>query len=245
MPTMPKNKAQENKVQENKLKNTATQNSPTHRKTAFNKTNLIEQLLAHDVLRFGQFELKSGRISPYFFNAGRLSSAQSLAQLASGYASVLAQHSQSVPTLFGAAYKGIPFVAATAYALWRDYGIDADWGYNRKEAKAHGEGGVLVGADLADKSVWVIDDVITAGTAIREVAQLLDTAGAKLAGIVVALDRKERGQNEQSAVQEVAQTFGVQVYSLLDIDDIIAFIKQSGDNERWQQMKIYREQYGV
>ncbi len=238
-------------MQSETMQNQALQNNTMHDNIAFNKTAFIEQLLAHDVLRFGQFSLKSGRISPYFFNAGQLSSAQSLAQLASGYASLLAEHNSKsranddVLTLFGAAYKGIPFVAATAYALWRDYGIDANWGYNRKEAKTHGEGGMLVGADLAGKAVWVIDDVITAGTAIREVAQLLDTAGASLAGIVVALDRKERGQNEQSAVQEVAQTFGVGVYSLLDIDDIIAFLGQNGDDEHLPKMQAYREQYGV
>ena len=178
--------------------------------TQFIPQYFIEVALKNNVLKFGEFTLKSGRISPYFFNAGLLSTGELLSVLANGYADALAKQLQSTDSselvIFGAAYKGIPFVAATAQALWNNHQINADWGYNRKEAKDHGEGGMLVGADLKGKSVWVIDDVMTAGTAMREVVVLLEKSDAKVAGIIVALDRKEKGQGEQSAIQELAQS---------------------------------------
>ncbi len=213
----------------------------------FNKNEFIELLLAYQVLKFGEFTLKSGRISPYFFNAGLLASGKALSMLSQGYAGILAKalKDDDHPTIFGAAYKGIPFVAATAQTLWHAHGIDVDWGYNRKEAKTHGEGGNLVGADLSGKSVWVIDDVMTAGTAIREVVTILHHAGASLAGIVIALDRKEKGQDERSAVQQIQEDFGVPVHSLVDIDDIIAFLQTKGNVEHLTKMMAYREQYGV
>ena len=136
-------------------------------------------------------------------------------------------------------------MAATAQALWLHHGINAKWGYNRKEAKTHGEGGNLVGADLTGKSVWVIDDVMTAGTAVREVVEILKNAGANLAGIVIALDRKERGQDERSAVQQINDDLGVPVHALVDIDDIIAFLEAKGETDHLAKMQAYRQQYGV
>ncbi|WFF39018.1 orotate phosphoribosyltransferase [Moraxella nasibovis] len=213
----------------------------------FDKNEFIQLLLDYQVLKFGEFTLKSGRISPYFFNAGLLSSGRALDMLSHGYAEVLAGVLANTPnpTIFGAAYKGIPFVATTAQTLWQAHGIDASWGYNRKEAKTHGEGGNLVGADLAGKSVWVIDDVMTAGTAVREVVGILQNAGASLAGIVIALDRKEKGQDERSAVQQIQDDFGVPVHGLVSIDDIIEFLKAKGETEHLAKMQAYREQYGV
>lgn len=209
----------------------------------------IEVALKNNVLKFGEFTLKSGRISPYFFNAGLLSTGELLSVLANGYADALAKQLQSTDSselvIFGAAYKGIPFVAATAQALWNNHQINADWGYNRKEAKDHGEGGMLVGADLKGKSVWVIDDVMTAGTAMREVVVLLEKSDAKVAGIIVALDRKEKGQSEQSAIQELAQSLNVPVLALVTMDDITEYVAKNGTQEELAKMQAYREQYGV
>lgn len=214
----------------------------------FQPSQFIEIALQNNVLRFGEFVLKSGRVSPYFFNAGLLATGELLSILSSGYADVLAKqvNDKTAPlVIFGAAYKGIPFVASTAQALWREHGINAEWGYNRKEAKNHGEGGVLVGAELAGKSVWVIDDVMTAGTAMREVINLLAKVDAKVAGIIVALDRKERGQGELSAIQELSQELNVPVMALVTIDDIIQFVANHGTAEQLAQMKEYRQQYGI
>lgn len=213
----------------------------------FHKKDFIQLLLDYQVLKFGEFTLKSGRVSPYFFNAGLLSSGQALHMLSKGYAEILAKelNNDDNPTIFGAAYKGIPFVASVAQTLWHTHGIDVAWGYNRKETKTHGEGGNLVGADLTGKKVWVIDDVMTAGTAVREVVGILQSAGASLAGIVIALDRKEKGQDERSAVQQIRDDFGVPVYALVDIDDIIAFLQASGESEHLPKMMAYRATYGV
>ena len=213
----------------------------------FNKNEFIQLLLDYGVLKFGEFTLKSGRVCPYFFNAGLLSSGKALDMLSKGYAQILANELKNTenPTIFGAAYKGIPFVATTAQTLWQSHDIDAAWGYNRKEAKTHGEGGNLVGADLTGKSVWVIDDVMTAGTAVREVVEILKNVGANLAGIVIALDRKERGQDERSAVQQINDELGVTVHALVDIDDIIAFLEAKGETDHLAKMQAYRQQYGV
>lgn len=212
--------------------------------SAFSPQQFIEAALKNNVLRFGEFTLKSGRISPYFFNAGLLATGELLSLLAKGYAETLAKNATDDLVIFGAAYKGIPFVAATAQQLWQAHDINAEWGYNRKEAKDHGEGGVLVGADLAGKSVWVIDDVMTAGTAMREVVALLDNAGAKVAGVVVALDRKEKGQGEQSAIAELAQSLQVPVLALVTMDDIIEYVANQGTPQQLAQMIDYRNQYG-
>lgn len=221
--------------------------SPSTR--TFSSSDFIQLALSNDVLKFGEYVLKSGRISPYFFNAGLLATGETLSVLANGYAQALAaqvkESASDELVIFGAAYKGIPFVAATAQALWNNHGINARWGYNRKEAKDHGEGGNLVGADVNGKAVWVLDDVITAGTAMREVVDILDAAGATVAGIIVALDRKERGLNEQSAIQELAESLQVPVQALVDIDDIIEYVANNGDTTQLAKMRHYREQYGV
>lgn len=213
----------------------------------FNPQQFIEVALKNNVLKFGEFTLKSGRISPYFFNAGLLSTGELLSVLAKGYADALAKqtHNGDDLVIFGAAYKGIPFVAATAQALWNNHHINASWGYNRKEAKDHGEGGMLVGADLQGKSVWVIDDVMTAGTAMREVVALLEKSNAKVAGIIVALDRKEKGQGDKSAIQELAESLKVPVLALVTMDDITAYVAQHGSSDELAKMTAYREQYGV
>lgn len=213
---------------------------------AFNPQAFIEVALKNNVLRFGEFTLKSGRVSPYFFNAGLLSTGELLSVLATGYADALAKHANIDDlVIFGAAYKGIPFVAATAQALWAQHGINANWGYNRKEAKDHGEGGMLVGADLSGKKVWVIDDVMTAGTAMREVVEILDKAGASVAGIIVALDRKEKGQGDKSAIQELGESLGVPVLALVTMDDITDYVANHGTAEQLSAMQAYRAQYGI
>ena len=223
----------------------------------FSSHAFIQLALDNQVLKFGEFVLKSGRISPYFFNAGLLASGEMLSLLAHGYADALAEQmaatndgtNEQELVIFGAAYKGIPFVAATAQALWLHHGINAQWGYNRKEAKTHGEGGNLVGADVNGKAVWILDDVITAGTAMREVVEILEQAGASVAGIIVALDRKEKGLAEHSAIQELAATLNVPVRALVDIDDLISYLAETNnpnqDATQLAKMQHYRTQYGV
>jgi len=241
--------------------NAATLNNAQHPQNAsFSSHQFIQLALDNQVLKFGEFVLKSGRISPYFFNAGLLASGEMLSLLARGYADALAEKmaeqmaasdngtNEQELVIFGAAYKGIPFVAATAQALWLHHGINAKWGYNRKEAKTHGEGGNLVGADVSGKAVWVLDDVITAGTAMREVVEILEQAGARVAGIIVALDRKEKGLAERSAIQELAETLDVPVRALVDIDDLISYLAGSStdkDAAQLAKMQHYRAQYGV
>lgn len=212
--------------------------------TDFDPHAFIRLALARGVLKFGQFTLKSGRVSPYFFNAGLLCDGEALAVLAQGYAAKL-HACEDVDVIFGPAYKGIPFVAATAVALMQHYQHNVDWGFNRKEAKDHGEGGVLVGADVQGKKVWIIDDVITAGTAIREVVDILQKAGAQVAGVLVALDRQERGQGELSAIQEVEQALNIPVHALLTMQDLMHYLEQTGDSAALAQMQQYRTQYGI
>ena len=240
--------------------NAATPHNQAANNVSFSSHQFIQLALDNQVLKFGEFVLKSGRISPYFFNAGLLASGEMLSLLARGYADALAEKvseqmaasdngtNEQELVIFGAAYKGIPFVAATAQALWLHHGINAKWGYNRKEAKTHGEGGNLVGADVKGEAVWVLDDVITAGTAMREVVEILEQAGASVAGIIVALDRKEKGLAERSAIQELAATLEVPVRALIDIDDLISYLAESSPNKDATQlakMQHYRVQYGV
>ena len=218
----------------------------SHHTAAFSPAQFIEVALGNNVLKFGEFTLKSGRISPYFFNAGLLSTGELLSVLANGYADALAKQANSQDlVIFGAAYKGIPVVAATAQALWQNHQINASWGYNRKEAKDHGEGGMLVGADLKGKSVWVVDDVMTAGTAMREVVSLLAKEGASVAGIIVALDRKEKGQGDKSAIQELADSLNVPVLALVTMDDITDYVAKHGSTDQLANMQAYRERYGI
>ncbi|WP_130803937.1 orotate phosphoribosyltransferase [Acinetobacter ihumii] len=212
--------------------------------SSFNPQAFIELALSRGVLKFGEFTLKSGRVSPYFFNAGLLNDGEALSLLAQGYADKLVQ-CDNVGVIFGPAYKGIPFVAATAVALSQVHAKSVPWGFNRKEAKDHGEGGVLVGAAVAGQKVWIIDDVITAGTAIREVVTILKNAGATIAGVLVALDRQERGQGELSAIQEVQKELEIPVHALITMKDLMDFLDAKGEKEALANMQAYREKYGI
>ena len=205
----------------------------------------IELALAREVLQFGEFELKSGRISPYFFNAGRFSTGGALARLGRCYAAALHDSGVHVDMLFGPAYKGIPLVSATAMALSEQHGVDLPFAFNRKEAKTHGEGGNIVGAPLAG-DVVVIDDVMTAGTAIRESMAILNESGAQGAGVVIGLDRCERGDGERSAVQQVEQDWGLTVVSVVSLHDIIDWVERNPEMAQHREaLERYRERYGV
>lgn len=210
------------------------------------QTEFIELARQYDVLKFGEFTLKSGRISPYFFNAGAFDSGAALAALGRCYARCIVDAGVEFDVLLGPAYKGIPLAAATAVALADAHGRDVPFAYNRKEAKAHGEGGNLVGAPLAGR-VLVIDDVITAGTAVREVIGLIEAAGAALAGVVIGLDRQERGSGELSAVQEVERTSGAPVFGIITLADLIEYLQASGAGPAGAlvNMQDYRSRYGV
>ncbi|HUA79719.1 MAG TPA: orotate phosphoribosyltransferase [Dyella sp.] len=207
--------------------------------------DFIELTLQRDVLRFGQFTLKSGRISPYFFNMGRIDSGAALARLGRAYAAAVVQSGLEVDMLFGPAYKGIALAAATAIALADQHSRDLPWAYNRKEAKDHGEGGVLVGAPLKGR-VLIVDDVMTAGTAVRESLALIQAQGATPAGVLIALDRQERGQGELSAAQEVQRDYGIPVVSITSFGDVLAYAGERPDlATEHQRMLAYRERYGV
>lgn len=209
------------------------------------QTEFIELAKAYEVLKFGEFTLKSGRVSPYFFNAGAFDSGRALAALGRCYANRIAASGLAFDVLLGPAYKGIPLATATAVALANDHGMDVPFAYNRKEAKAHGEGGVLVGAPLRGR-VLVIDDVITAGTAVREVIAMIENAGAELAGVAIGLNRQERGEGELSAIQELEKAHAVPVMSIIDMSHIIAYLEQTGESaEALVKMKEYRDRYGV
>ncbi|MEY1660580.1 orotate phosphoribosyltransferase [Isoalcanivorax beigongshangi] len=204
----------------------------------------LDVALQRQALKFGEFTLKSGRVSPYFFNAGTFHTGQALADLGRFYAAAIVASGLEFDMLFGPAYKGIPLVAAVSIALAQDHGRDVPWAFNRKEAKDHGEGGTLVGAPLQGRAL-VIDDVITAGTAIREVAELFKHSDATMAGVVVALDRQEKGQGQRSAIQDVEHSLGVQVCSIVRMADIIDYLSANGHAEETAAMQAYRQQYGV
>lgn len=207
--------------------------------------DFIELTLQRDVLRFGDFTLKSGRQSPYFFNMGRIDSGAALARLGRAYASALVNSGLAADMLFGPAYKGIPLAAATGIALADQHGRDLPWAYNRKEAKDHGEGGVLVGAPLQGR-VLIVDDVMTAGTAVRESLALIRAQGATPAGVLIALDRQERGQGELSAAQEVAADYGIPVIAITSLADVMAYAGERPDlADEFQRLQAYRERYGV
>jgi orotate phosphoribosyltransferase len=210
------------------------------------QTEFIELAQHHNVLKFGEFTLKSGRISPYFFNAGAFSSGRALATLGRCYAQAIVDSGLNFDVLLGPAYKGIPLAAATAIALAEHHGLDIPFAYNRKEAKSHGEGGTLVGAPLKGR-VLVIDDVITAGTAVREVISMIEENGAELAGVAIGLDRQERGEGELSAIQEIERAHRVQVLSIIKMSNIIDYLESQGGESSGTlaTMEAYREQYGV
>jgi orotate phosphoribosyltransferase len=206
----------------------------------------IELARRHDVLKFGEFTLKSGRVSPYFFNAGAFASGAALATLGRCYAQSIVQAGIEFDVLLGPAYKGIPLAAATAVALADHHGRDVPFAYNRKEVKTHGEGGTLVGAPLRGR-VLVIDDVITAGTAVREVIGMIEAAGASLAGVAIGLDRQERGTGIASAIQELEREQGIPVLSIINMGHIIDYLQAAGDayTEVLTAMRAYRQRYGV
>jgi orotate phosphoribosyltransferase len=206
--------------------------------------SFIDLCLELGVLRFGEFKLKSGRLSPYFFNAGLFDSGHALAALGRHYAAAIAASDLSFDVLFGPAYKGIPLVATTAIALADHHGRSAPWSFNRKEAKDHGEGGNIVGAPLRGR-VLIVDDVITAGTAVREAVDIITAAGAEPAGVVLALDRQERGQGELSAVQEVEQRLKLPVISILRLADLVAYLENAGNATQLAAVRRYRSEYGV
>lgn len=209
------------------------------------KNQFIDFVMQTGVLKLGEFTLKSGRQSPYFFNAGLFNTGQEMATLSQGYASAIVQSDIQFDVLFGPAYKGIPLAATTAVSLARDFNVDTPYAFNRKEAKDHGEGGNIVGAPLQGK-VLIIDDVITAGTAIREAIDMITANGAEPAGVVIALDRMEKGQNSLSAIQEVEQEYGIPVVSIIDLNDIIAYLEKSDEGTRYlDAMKHYRSEYGI
>lgn len=209
------------------------------------KREFVELALELGVLRFGEFTLKSGRVSPYFFNAGLFNTGYAAAKLGRYYAAAIAESKLDFDMLFGPAYKGIPLATLAAAALAEHHGIDVPFAFNRKEAKAHGEGGSIVGAPLSG-GVLIVDDVITAGTAVRESYQIISAAGAEIAGLVISLDRQERGQGPFSAVQELQQSLGIPVISIVQLDDLITILEESSEYEQFLQPVLnYRKQYGI
>ena len=205
----------------------------------------IEFAIERGVLKFGEFTLKSGRTSPYFFNAGLFNQGSDLARLGRFYAAALQDSGVSYDLLFGPAYKGIPIATAAAIALYDTYQKDVPYCFNRKEKKDHGEGGNLVGSPLKGR-VMLVDDVITAGTAIRESMEIVQANGAELAGVLIALDRQEKGKGELSAIQEVERDYGATVISIVKLNDVIEYLQNSPDFAQYlDKVTAYRAQYGV
>lgn len=204
----------------------------------------IEMILARQVLRFGDFTLKSGRTSPYFFNAGLINDGGSLARLGACYAQAIVDSGIEFDMLYGPAYKGIPLATATAVAFAERHRRNVPIAYNRKEAKAHGEGGNLIGAPLEGR-VLIVDDVLTAGTAVRESIGIIKSAGGRPAGVVLALDRQERGVGARSAVQEIRAAYGIPVVRLITLDDLIAYLEAGEDSDELQSLRNHRRMHGV
>ena len=210
----------------------------------FTPLALIELALARGVLKFGEFTLKSGRTSPYFFNAGLFNDGESLSLLASGYAQKL-MTCDEVGVIFGPAYKGIPLAAVTASALWHEHGVNVPWAFNRKEAKDHGEGGLLVGSPLQGR-VMLVDDVITAGTAIRESMEIINANKATLAGVLISLDRQERGRADISAIQEVERDYHCKVISIITLADLIDYLEEKTEMaDHLAAVRAYQQTYGI
>ncbi|MEA3278473.1 MAG: orotate phosphoribosyltransferase [Pseudomonadota bacterium] len=209
------------------------------------KREFLRFALDTSVLRFGEFTLKSGRKSPYFFNAGLFNSGKSLARLGRFYARAIVDSGLAFDLLYGPAYKGIPLAAAASIALADHHGRDVPYAFNRKEAKDHGEGGNIVGSPLAG-NVLIIDDVITAGTSVRESVDIIESQGARPAAVVIALDRQERGQDERSAVEEVRERYGMPVLSIASLSDLIAYLEELPDTGgSLHAVRDYRARYGV
>ena len=209
------------------------------------KREFLELSLELGVLRFGEFTLKSGRVSPYFFNAGLFNTGYAAAKLGRYYASAIADSEIEFDMLFGPAYKGIPLAVLAASALAEHHDLDVPYAFNRKEVKAHGEGGSIIGAPLSGR-VFIVDDVITAGTAAREAHQIVSSAGADAAGLVISLDRQELGRDSRSAVQEVEQTLRIPVISIVQLEDLIDMLEESDEyNEFLAAVTEYRKKYGI
>ncbi len=205
----------------------------------------IEFALSSNVLRFGEFTLKSGRVSPYFFNAGLFNTGEALAKLGQYYAQALKDSTIQFDILFGPAYKGIPLASSCAISLATQHNMNVPYSFNRKEAKDHGEGGNIVGAALKG-NILIIDDVITAGTAIREAMDIISNAGAQAAGVLIALDRQEKGKAELSAIQEVEQQYNIPVISIIKLADLVEYIKDKPEYSQYlPDVEAYREQYGI
>ncbi len=205
----------------------------------------IEFAIEKQVLKFGEFTLKSGRISPYFFNAGLFNTGRDLARLGRFYAAALQDSGIAYDLLFGPAYKGIPIATTTAVALSNDYDLDVPYCFNRKEAKTHGEGGSLVGSELTGK-IMLVDDVITAGTAIRESMDIINAHKAELAGVLIALDRQEKGKAELSAIQEVERDYDAKVISIVELADVVSYLETLPEMQQYlESVQAYRQQYGV
>ena len=207
--------------------------------------DFIEFALKNDVLRFGEFTLKSGRVSPYFFNAGLFNSGEALARLGQYYAAAIKESGVKFDVLFGPAYKGIPLATTCAVALYEHQNTNIPYSFNRKEAKAHGEGGNIVGAAL-EGEILIIDDVITAGTAIRESMDIIAAADAKPAGVIIALDRQEKGTGELSAIQEVEQQYNIPVLSIIKLEHLITYLQGNAEFGQYlDKVTAYRNQYGI
>jgi orotate phosphoribosyltransferase len=205
----------------------------------------IEFAIGRGVLKFGEFTLKSGRTSPYFFNAGLFNSGSDLNKLGRFYAAALVDSGVAYDLVFGPAYKGIPIATTTVVALDEHHGVDMPYCFNRKEAKDHGEGGNLVGAELKGR-VMLVDDVITAGTAIRESMDIIGAYGAELAGVLIALDRQEKGKGELSAIQEVERDYAATVIAIVTLGDLVTYLEEQGDNaEALAAIQAYRAKYGI
>ena len=206
--------------------------------------DFVDFTLETGVLKFGEFTLKSGRISPYFFNAGLFNKGSHLSELGKFYAQAIEASALKFDVLFGPAYKGIPLAAAASIALNDSFNHNVPYSFNRKEAKDHGEGGSIVGHPL-EGDILIIDDVITAGTAIREAQDIIQSCGANAKGVIVALDRQEKGKGDLSAIQEVEQIFGVTVLSIINLSHIIDYLRTSDDSKILAKIESYRSQYGI
>ena len=205
----------------------------------------IDFAIQCNVLRFGEFTLKSGRTSPYFFNAGLFNTGAMLAKLGRFYAQAISDSKLEFDVLFGPAYKGIPLAATTAVAMADHHSLDIPYAFNRKEAKTHGEGGSIVGSELNGR-ILIIDDVITAGTAIRESMEIIAAHGARPAGVVIALDRQEKGQAEKSAIQEVEDEYQIPVLSIVKLEQLIQYLSEADNNKQHlSSVQAYRDQYGI
>ena len=209
--------------------------------------DFLNFVIENEILRFGEFTLKSGRVSPYFFNAGLFNTGEKLSFLAGCYAASIIASDIDYDVLFGPAYKGIPLATATAMALASNHQVNKPYCFNRKEAKAHGEGGSIVGAELSG-NVLIVDDVITAGTAVREAVEIISANGAKLNGIAVAMDRQEKGTGELSAIQEIEQSYQIKVVSIISLQNIVDYLLAS-ENDKLQPyldaVVAYREEFGI